>query len=1148
MLRDRRFVLSLLALLGFLGWEFSPRHSGSTPMAVGAEPAAAARAKPHPQLVVQLGHARNVLAVAYAPDGLTALTGSEDQTARLWDIVTSKEVRRFEGHSGSVVSVAISAGGRAALTGSSDTTARLWDTATGAEICRFEHADAVTSVALSPDGKHALTGCLDRHARLWDVATGRLLREFEGHADSVLAVAFSADGRRILTGSGDKTARLWDAQSARVLQELAGHSEPVSSVAFAPVGKVGTVGTVGTQLLTGSLDRTAQCWDGQTGRSLQVYRAPRRVLSAVFSPDGRQVIAGIEGVPIKLDGDQGDTVRIWDAQTGTPLRGFRAYGSSAVSVAVSADGQQVLVGAAGGGFSGDDGRAQLWDINTGTQLRMLEGQGALSIECLTCSDDGRWLLAGGEDGAVWLWDAATGREVHRFQHKAVGVYAVAISADGRTVLTGGDDGVARLWDAASGKELQRLEGHASGVVSVALSPDGQSVLTGSMDSTARLWDVATGKEIRRLVQYTGRTEYRIPLFCAVAFSPDGQSMLTGQWDNAARLWDTASGQLRQSFEGHDDRVAAVAFSPDGKQILTGSWDKTARLWDVQTGAALQSFAGHSGPVNSVVISSGGHRILTGSWDNTARLWDAQTGAELQNFPGNVRRGQSVAFAAGGTRAVLARLDKTAVFWQLETERNLEARRQLCTLIHSSGGTVAATPDGAYMAPKGALKSVAFAIGNRAVPFDQFDLKFNRPDLVLASIGLAPAELISTYRGAYQKRIAKLGFTQERLGGDFHLPETAILSQSPLTTSEASLTLTVRASDTQCSLDRLNVDVNGVPLYGIAGISLRQRNLQTWQRDVRIELSTGMNTIRISAINVQGAESIQETVEIRCDAAARPPNLYVIAVGVSDYHDRRYRLTYARKDAQDLAALLKHKAGRFGQVHVAEFLDGDATRDKILGVKKLLSQSHVNDEVVVFLAGHGLLDEHADYYFGTVDLDFEDPAQAGLSYASIESLLDGIPARKKLLLMDTCHSGEVDKEGAEGVTLEATPTESVPQGMIKTRAYRGRQRLKKSPLDASNSRRLLEDMFADLRRGTGAAVISAAGGAEFALESPAWKNGVFTFAVLDGLKNAKADANGDGQIQVSELRDYVLEVVPRMTRGRQTPTARRENLTVDFTVY
>jgi WD40 repeat protein len=98
------------------------------------------------------------------------------------------------------------------LTGSRDNTARLWDAATGQEIRASRgHEDTVTSVAFSPDGARVLTGSGDRTARLWDAATGKEIRAFKGNEDTVSSVAFSPDGARVLTGSKDKTARLWDA-------------------------------------------------------------------------------------------------------------------------------------------------------------------------------------------------------------------------------------------------------------------------------------------------------------------------------------------------------------------------------------------------------------------------------------------------------------------------------------------------------------------------------------------------------------------------------------------------------------------------------------------------------------------------------------------------------------------------------------------------------------------------------------------------------------------------------------------------------------------------------------------------------------------------------------------------------------------------
>jgi hypothetical protein len=115
-----------------------------------------------------------------------------------------------------VTAVAFSPDGTRVLTGSVDETARLWDTATGKAVATLaRHTNSVTAVAFSPDGTRVLTGSADNTARLWDAATGKAVATLAGHTGSVAAVAFSPDGRRILTGSSDNTARLWDAAPDR---------------------------------------------------------------------------------------------------------------------------------------------------------------------------------------------------------------------------------------------------------------------------------------------------------------------------------------------------------------------------------------------------------------------------------------------------------------------------------------------------------------------------------------------------------------------------------------------------------------------------------------------------------------------------------------------------------------------------------------------------------------------------------------------------------------------------------------------------------------------------------------------------------------------------------------------------------------------
>jgi WD40 repeat protein len=186
------------------------------------------------------------------------LTGSWDKTARLWDAATGKELRAFQGHEAFVESVAFSPDGARVLTGSGpneglrakskNNTARLWDAATGKEIRAFKgHEHWVTSVAFSPDGGRALTGSKDGTVRLWDAATGKELRAFKGPS-----VAFSPDAKLVLTGSEDGTVRLWDAATGEELRAFKGHEGSVVSVAFSPDG---------TRVLTGSQDKTARLWD-----------------------------------------------------------------------------------------------------------------------------------------------------------------------------------------------------------------------------------------------------------------------------------------------------------------------------------------------------------------------------------------------------------------------------------------------------------------------------------------------------------------------------------------------------------------------------------------------------------------------------------------------------------------------------------------------------------------------------------------------------------------------------------------------------------------------------------------------------------------------------------------------------------------------
>lgn len=925
-----------------------------------------------------------------------------------------------------------------------------------------------------------------------------------GHSGRVNSVAFSPDGQLVASGSDEHSIRLWDVRTGKLLRTLTGHADRVYSVVFSPDGQL---------LASGSKDTTVKLWDVRTGRELLTltghsvrYCEGFWLYSVAFSPEG-QILASSD--------DQ--AIRLWDVQTGKLLRTF-PEGSH--SITFSPDGQII---------ASDSGK--LWDIHTGKILRTLTGNLPWGGYFVAFIPNGQFLAGGSLDGSLGLWDVQTGTMFRTLTKHSGSLYSVAFSPDGQFLAGSSEDQTIRLWNVRTGTILRTFTGHSGEVYSVTFSPDGQILASGSTDTTVKLWDVHTGKLLRTLTGYS-RQVY------SVAFSSDRQILASSE-DYSIRLWDIHTGKLLRTLTDHSGRIYSVAFSPDGKFLVGGSSDRILRLWDVWTGTVVHSFIGHSDNVGSVAFSPDGQFIASGSDDHTIRLWDARSGTIMHTLTGHSDTIRSVAFSPDGRLLASASLDGSFKLWDVRNAMELAAFAAIDRTDY-----IIATPDQYYTAVKEGLKGIAFRVGNNVFPFEQFDLRLNRPDIVLQNLGYAPRELIETYHNVYQKRLRRMNFTEEMLGDDFHLPEIEILTKDvPLAMVNKYFTFTIRAADSKYLLDRIHVYVNNVPIYGIRGINLRDKHTFEHEQDIMLELSNGRNKIQVSVLNQQGTESLKETVEVEYTGTPVPSELYVVAVGVSEYTEANRNLKYAAKDASDLVSFFQQHRQNFGNIYVTTILDTDATKENILAVKKFLQQTKVDDQIILFFAGHGLLDEQFDYYFATTDVDFEYPSERGVSYEAIEGLLDGIPARKKLLLMDTCHSGEIDKEEVQPV---ATPDIQVEEKGVTGRSFRGLKRLREKSLGLQNSYELLRELFANLQRGSGAIVISAASGLEFAYEAGRYQNGLFTHALLEGVQG-QADANADQVIQVSELRDYVTAKVRKLTHNRQTPTVRRENLEFDFQV-
>jgi WD40 repeat protein len=144
--------------------------------------------------------------VAFSSDGSTLASGSFDNTIKLWDVKTGKELQTLTGHSYSVTSVAFSSDGSTLASGSDDETIKLWDVNTGKELHTLTgHSYSATSVAFSSDGSTVASGSDDETIKLWDVKTGKELHTLTGHSYSVNSVALPSDGSTLASRSSDHT-------------------------------------------------------------------------------------------------------------------------------------------------------------------------------------------------------------------------------------------------------------------------------------------------------------------------------------------------------------------------------------------------------------------------------------------------------------------------------------------------------------------------------------------------------------------------------------------------------------------------------------------------------------------------------------------------------------------------------------------------------------------------------------------------------------------------------------------------------------------------------------------------------------------------------------------------------------------------------
>jgi WD40 repeat protein len=293
------------------------------------------------------------------------------------------------------------------------------------------HEGVICSITLTPDGKEIVSGAADGKIKFWDVESGQCQRTLDGHVEWVQSVALSSDGRFLVSGGRDDLVKLWDVKSGELLKAFEGHAGLVKSVAFSPDGKL---------LASCGRDRFIKIWDVASGNCLKTLGGDDVFTASMvkFSPDGKEIVFA------------GDSLQLWDVDSGTRLRTFEGHTDSVGEIAVSRNGKWI---ASAGSYT--DHTARLWDAKSGNRL---------------------WEKEFPENGGVW---------------------SMAFSPQDDILISGHHDGEIKYWDVKSGECLATVKAHLELVSALSADLNGQYLASGSWDKSIKLWKLPSSNPVGR---------------------------------------------------------------------------------------------------------------------------------------------------------------------------------------------------------------------------------------------------------------------------------------------------------------------------------------------------------------------------------------------------------------------------------------------------------------------------------------------------------------------------------------------------------------------------------------------------------------------------------------------------------------------------
>ena len=997
----------------------------------------------------------------------------------------------------------------------------------------------VSDITFSPDGRMvAVAG--DKLVRIYAVESGALVKTLRGDRSrssygATNAVAYSADGKYLLVGVYDYhprgSIRVYRTDNLdKIDRLLPGHQAPCSSIRFSRDGRY---------MASADADGEICLWNWSTQqvvKRIPVRNPEKPIIDCMMFADDAPYLVTVEydrphvyhvpsgremqahdNMPPKVLGWLFDvlTSRVaWPHDT-SPDKQPRVFDLRLDGGAWVATGQ-------GGGRNANRYWVGLWGARNMQQNaprntpRVVYDKHRWRARAVAVSPRGDLVASGDKFGEVHLWEAETGKPRHVIRSQGQSIYEAAFdNHTGQIAFSTRPD--IENWNFNHyGVATKVIDLGERVIRDVAPQLNTKQETTAHGNTRVQLVSPSTGQQSYRITKQKGGqtvSTYRLPsglhpsVYTMLPQPRLGvdEPILFGVTDGLLAMWNSSTDEMQRYYRGHLAMITSISPAANGKVFVTGSTDRTMRIWSLVNHQRTGIFDFKYENATVIQVKPG-----TSSAKANVRVGDrivSIDGKSLQDMYELMMLGL-FDYQPGQIVPVVMRRDGQDFQYQMRLAEGFDYVEPLLNIfVGAKDEWIMWTPKGYYDCSPGADRLIGWHVNQgpakpaKFFQAGQFRKKMYRPDVINAIIATGDVDqAIQVANDKYPHRGQGLDLTDHDVMAKNAPP---VVTFAPVKREPGELRVTIQATaiaENELAISSVTLLHNGTPAKVFKPTNGQDR--RRLEISFRTRLFPGRNEFSLIAANVNATSAPQDArMIIDAPAGQRRSKVYVLAIGIGDYANAGVEfqnLKYAAEDARAfVAATQKHHNGKlYSEVESRLLIDQEATRTNVLNnLQWLVDNVQQDDVVMLFAACHGFL-EKDNFYLATHEVDKRSLRATGISWREITGTLhEELPACKRIVFLDACHSA----------------------GIV-----------------GGDSRNPLHDLSSPE---LGTVFYASCTVQQKSFESPEWRHGAFTKAILDILGDPTADFSprtGDGLISTLELEQGVADKVHVITRDRQHP--------------